>query len=384
MVTFLVALVGAIVGLVGGFVAGAVAGTFIAAATHMSNFEGASGYFAVFFCGPIGALVGLVLGVWIALRLRGGPKGIFAVAKYSAFTFAAALAGAAAVIYLMLAFDTTLNRNSAPRQALFEIRMPPGTKLAADRRGITIELDTDRNIADAYIGKDQHDDGDRPVISGGVDLAFRTSSRIIVLKMKGEPDRLFQLRLSGNPGHSDAFGPWQPIDWVAELDDKQPRKATPAYQYEIRYRVRDPNVEYSRPMIDFELSLPETTPLPADLKQVQVVAEEAENTMDGSLRADSLERANGRVLMTGIVQMAGERHSLIAITVPNQPTRLFEIKLPPLTWITETIRYATTSPADDNRSYGPSQNVGFIREAGQRDPRPARPEDDATFRYKLQ
>jgi len=82
--------------------------------------------------------------------------------------------------------------------------------------------------------------------------------------------------------------------------------------------------------------------------------------------------------------MAGERHSLIAITISDQPTRLFEIKLPPLTWITETIRYATTSPADDNRSYGPSQNVGFIREAGQRDARPAKPDDDAKFRYKLQ
>jgi hypothetical protein len=45
------------------------------------------------------------------------------------------------------------------------------------------------------------------VISGGVELAFRTSRRILVLKIEGEPDRLFMLKLPGKPGHSDDFGP---------------------------------------------------------------------------------------------------------------------------------------------------------------------------------
>jgi hypothetical protein len=54
-----------------------------------------------------------------------------------------------------------------------------------------------------------------------------------------------------------------------------------------------------------------------------------------------------------------------------------------LTWITETIRYATTSPADDNRTFGSWQDIAYIREPGQKDMRPARPEDDAKFRYML-
>jgi hypothetical protein len=74
---------------------------------------------------------------------------------------------------------------------------------------------------------------------------------------------------------------------------------------------------------------------------------------------------------------------LIAVSIPNQPTRLFEIKLPPLTRITETIRHATSSPANGTRTFGPWQNVGFVREPGKTEPRPAKPEDDAKFHYML-
>jgi hypothetical protein len=378
MATFLVALLGAVVGLV----AGALTGSFIAAAAHMSNFEGAAGYFVVFVCAPIGALAGLLLGVWLALRLRGGSRSLAAVVVYSALSLGTVIAGAAAVIALVLLLDPTLSRNAAPPQALFEIRLPPGRKLPDDRRGIEVELDTDRNTASAFFHKEWPDDGDRLVISGGVELAFRTTQRILVLKIQGEPDRLFTLKLSGKPGHSDAFGAWQHIDFVAD-GGTRPRPATAADQYDIRYRPRDPNVEFTRPIIAFELSLPAATEVPGDPKSIAVEAREAQNTMEGSIQADSVKRENGRVTLGGIVQLAGDTHSFLAITLPDQPTRLFELTWPSLTWVTETIRYATTSPADDKRTFGPWQRVALVREAGQKQARPARPEDDAQLRYKL-
>ncbi len=381
MKDFIVALIGGIIGIVAGFFAGAFAGSLIASATHMSNFEGAAGYFAILI-GLLGAVIGLFLGVWLAFRLQGKRRSIAAVVAYGVLSLTATIAGAASVIMLMLFFDDTLNRGSSKPQALFEIRLPPGTKLPENRRGIEVELNTDKNGTSAYFDKEWHSDGDRPVISGDADLAFRTSSRIIVLKIKGEPDRLFTLKLSGKPGHSDAYGPWQPIDWVADAGD-QPRKATPADQYEIRYRPRDPNVEFSRPIIAFELSLPAAMPLPDDLKSIGVKAVEAENDMDGAIDPEKVKRENDRLTLGGTVQLAGDLHSRIAISIPNQPTRLFEIKLPALIWITETIRYATTSPADDTRTFGPWLNVGFIREPGQKDARPAKPDDDAKLRYIL-
>jgi hypothetical protein len=221
------------------------------------------------------------------------------------------------------------------------------------------------------------------VVCGGVEIACRTSRRVIVLKRQGEPDRLFRLNLTANPSHSDAFGPWLPIDWIAEANAQQPREATPNDRYEIRYRVRDPNVEFGRPIIAFELSLPAGTPLPDDVKTINVVALEAANDMDGSISAESIKRDGDRVTLGGTVQLAGETHSSIAVSIPDQPTRFFEIKLPPLTRITEFIRYAITSPTNDTHTFGPWQNVGFIREPGKTKPRAAEPEDDAKFRYML-
>jgi hypothetical protein len=376
--TFLVALVGGVVGLG----AGALAGALIAAATGMSNFEGAAGYFAVFACAPIGALVGLLAGVWVALRLRGGSRSVTAVLVYGALTLGTVVAGGAGVVALMLLFDETLDRNAAKPQALFEIRLPPGSRLDEDRRAIEVELDTDRSSASAFFHEEWRHDDDRPVISGGVELALRTTERILVLKIRGEPDRLFRLELPGKPGHSDEFGPWQPVDFVAD-GGPQPRRATAADRYDIRYRARDPNVEFSRPIIAFELSQPEAIALPGDLGSIAVETQEAQNTMEGAIAADSLERENGRVTLAGTVQLAGDRHSLVAITVPGQPTCLFEVTLPPLAWVTETIRHATTSPADDRRPFGPWQRVALVREVGQKQARPARPEDDARLRYRL-
>jgi hypothetical protein len=380
MAIFLIALAGAVAGIVAGFFAGAGAGMLIAAATRMSSFEGASGYFVV-ACGLVVALFGPFLGVWLAFRFAGKPANIGAVAGYTGLSVGAIVAVAAGIIVLKLLLDDTLNRNAAKPQALFEIRLPPGAALP-ERRGIEIELNTPKNSASAFLHDQWRTDGNRPVISGGVELAYRTSGRILVLKVKGEPDRLFMLKLPGKPGHSDEFGAWQSIDFVAE-GSGQPRKATPANQYEVRYRVRDPNVEFSRPIIDFELSMPASKPLPEDIKSITVKAIEAQNDMGGAINPETVKRENERVMLSGSVQLAGDTHSLIAVTLPDQPTWLFEINLPPLTWVKETIRYATTSPADDTRTFGPWQNVGMIREAGQTEARPAKPEDDAKLRYML-
>jgi hypothetical protein len=383
---YFLSLLGGAVGLVAGFITGAFVGAGIAAATHMSTFEGAAGYFAVFFCGPIGAIIGLVLGVWIAARLRGARLGIGGVAGHSAGTFAALFVLAAGVVALMLAFDSTLNRNSAPKQALFEIRLPPGARLDPDRRGIAVELNTERNSPAAFLRDDWRTDGDRPVITGGVDLYFRASSRIIVLKMTGQSDRLFRLNLAANPSHSDSFGPWQPIDWVAERNDPAPRKATAADQFEIRYRVRDPNVEYGRPVIGFELDLPASVPLPQDAKVIKVTTEEFENDMNGAIDPDLVKKNGDRVTMSGTVQLAGEIHSMLVIAPPNQPALLFEIKVPAYSWITETARYAFASLRGDGppqAQFGPWQNVSAVRDAGQKEPRPPKPGEDAKLRYAL-
>ena len=77
--------------------------------------------------------------------------------------------------------------------------------------GVSVDLDTDKNQMFSTLTGTATDD-DRPVIQGVVDLYFRTSSRILVLHIKGEPDRLFVLKLPSNPPASPDFGPWQRVD----------------------------------------------------------------------------------------------------------------------------------------------------------------------------
>lgn len=192
-----------------------------------------------------------------------------AVALHSVLSLGALLAVAAGVIMLKLSLDDTLKRNAAKPQALFEIRLPPGTTLPANRRDISVEMHDSTNVATAYLHDVWRSDGDRPVISGGVALAVRTTRRLLVLKITGEPDRLFTLKLAGKPGHADAFGPWQPIDSI-DHGGAQIRQATTVEQYDIRYRPRDPNVEFARPILEFECTLPASTPLPDDFKAIVV------------------------------------------------------------------------------------------------------------------
>jgi hypothetical protein len=119
---------------------------------------------------------------------------------------------------------------------MFEIRFPKGAVLPAILEGVSIDLNTDKNKMPSNFAPIAND-GERPVISGAVDIYFRTSSRIIVLRMPGEPDRLFLLRLRSDPPRQEALGPWQHLDYVAEQGNAGPRKAGPKDDYDIRYRV---------------------------------------------------------------------------------------------------------------------------------------------------
>jgi hypothetical protein len=133
--------------------------------------------------------------------------------------------------------DDVLVRNGPPPQLLFELRLPAGTVLPDKLEGVSVNLDTDKNqMFSTLTGTTA--DNDRPVIQGVVDLYFRTSSRILVLHIRGEPDRLFVLKLPSNPPASADFGPWQRVDFIDDKPGQDPRKAGDGDNYEVRYRVK--------------------------------------------------------------------------------------------------------------------------------------------------
>ena len=100
-----------------------------------------------------------------------------------------------------------------------------------------VELVTDRNqkLADIQ-GVQASDDNGRTVLRGSVTLDYRTTDRIVVLNLPGQPQRQFKLRLAASPSRSDQFGPWHLADRVASPAG-EPVRTEPNDAFAIRYRV---------------------------------------------------------------------------------------------------------------------------------------------------
>jgi hypothetical protein len=220
--------------IIGGII-GAVAGFF----TTLLVFELAglgnpadpitSGMLALLVFAPAGGIAGLVLGTRLGMRWRGRSDG-GGLARNSLKSFGVVLALCAAAVgtYYWYAVSTAtpwLNPNAANPVLLFEVRLPMGTALPAAAQDMAVELQTDQNRMPGATKFNQfRRDGDRGVIVGEVELAFRTTYRQLEFKIKGQPDRVFRIGLSGKAPHASQLGPWE-----AHADGS-----------EIRYRAQWP------------------------------------------------------------------------------------------------------------------------------------------------
>jgi hypothetical protein len=230
--TYVLALLAAIAGgAIGTFLGFSIAAV-LAPILGISSFEGAAGYFAVLIGGPIGGLLGLVLGaVWV-LRRR-GHRGFGAVAgRLGLIVIGVGLVAAAGLGVLYLSQDIANPNGQAPQLA-FEIRLPAGAAAPHD-----IELSTSKNRMPALMQREAaRDDGGRPVVVGLVEMYYRTSQRMLVMTMADKTDVLFNIKLGSAPKHSREFSSWQRADYIGEPGQAQPRRATAADNYEIRYRT---------------------------------------------------------------------------------------------------------------------------------------------------
>lgn len=234
--TFLLTFVATLIGGAAGFAAGAAIGAAAAGIFGMSNFEGAAGYFVIFLCGPLGALIGMIGGaVWMLWRR--GVRSFGAIAG----RFVLIVAGIAAItgggLYLAYELRDHVNPNGAAPQLAFEVRLPPGMAPPTDRHA-TFQLHTSKNRMPGFLDEaPPRREDDRAVISGFVEMYFRTSQRVLVMTLPDKTDVLFQIRLSGVPKHSKDFGPWQRVDHITRPGSEQAVRPGPADAYEIRYRA---------------------------------------------------------------------------------------------------------------------------------------------------
>lgn len=234
--TWLLAIAAGIVAAVAGWLVSSLAGAWIAGQLGMSDFEGARGMFAVFVVGPIGGLVAMVLAVWAVLRRGRGRAPLGPMLARVGGVLVAIAALVAGGIALRLGLSDTYT-NELPPTLEFEVRAP-AAMVPDDRAAIDIALDTDRNGADALV-TDVLPDGAERVIAGSVALAFKTRSRLLVVRLPDQPVRLFSPSLGRDPSSTPAFGAWERAKWIdRQAEAAQPESAPADDPITLRWRVR--------------------------------------------------------------------------------------------------------------------------------------------------
>jgi hypothetical protein len=229
----LLAILGGIVGLAAGLFLGFALGAALASVFHISSFEGGAGYFAVSIAILVTILVAPVV-IVLTLYWR-GIRGIWlfiGLIIVCVWLFAIAASGFG-IWYA--AQPHVLNLNGPTPHLEFEVKPPEGQS-AENLANVEPELDTDRN---SMPGTWRTETPETPAVRAGyVDLYFRTSKRLFVLKFPGHEDRIFNLHLPANPIEPKyrTWSEWQNPDFVAK-PDQQPTRFSGGNDYQIRYRV---------------------------------------------------------------------------------------------------------------------------------------------------
>jgi hypothetical protein len=226
-------IVGGIIGIGAGLFLGFALGSALAAAFHVSTFEGEAGYFAV----AIALIVTLIVtpvSILLALYWR-GVRSIWLFIGLLIVCVSIAAIGASGFGIWFAAQPHVLNINGPTPLLEFEVKLPAGQSLDSLHE-VEPELDTDRNAMPGYWHTDSTENPN--VRAGYVELYFRTSKRLFVLKFPGHEDRIFQLHLPANPMKPKyrAWSEWQNPNFVAKAGE-QPTRPSGGSDYQIRYKL---------------------------------------------------------------------------------------------------------------------------------------------------
>ena len=195
--------------------------------------EGGAGYFAV----SIALIVTLIvapISILVSLYWR-GIRGLWLLAGLIAVCFAIVAIAASGFGLWYAAQPHILNTNGPTPLLEFEVKPPEGQSVES-LAGVEPELYTDRNSMPCYWHTGSNETPG--VRSGYVEVYYRTSRRLFVLKFPGREDRIFQLHLPANPMKAKYrnWSDWQKPDFVAK-DGEQPSRPSGGSDYQIRYRL---------------------------------------------------------------------------------------------------------------------------------------------------
>jgi hypothetical protein len=229
----LLGILAGIIGIAAGLFLGFALGAGLAAAFHVSSFEGGAAYFAAAIALLVTCIVapGLVL---LTLYWR-GTRGLWLFLGLIAVCLSLVLIAVSGFGIWYAGQPHILNINGPTPLLEFEVKPPTGQSIES-LTDVQAELNTDRNSMPGYWHSDPLQNPG--VRAGYVELYFRTSQRLFVLKFPGDTDRIFRLKLPANPMKAKyrAWSDWQNPDFVAK-DSEQPSRPTGGNEYQIRYKM---------------------------------------------------------------------------------------------------------------------------------------------------
>lgn len=229
----LLGIVGGIIGLGAGLFLGFALGAILAKAFHISSFEGGAGYFAISIALLVTVLVAPVA-IVLTLYWR-GTRGIWLFIGLVIVCVSMLAIGASGFGIWYAAQPHVLNLNGPTPLLEFEVKPPDGQSIES-LANVEPELDTDRN---SMPGTWRPEAPQTPGVRAGyVEMYFRSSRRLFVLKFSGHDDRLFNVHLPSNPMRSKYrnWSAWQNPDFVAKAD-QQPVRFSGGNDYQVRYRI---------------------------------------------------------------------------------------------------------------------------------------------------
>jgi len=222
-----------IIGIGGGLFLGFALGAALAAAFHVSSFEGEAGYFAAAIVLIVTAIT-TPSAILLALYWR-GVRRIWLLVGLVTVCLSIAAITAAGFGTWYAGQPHVLNLNGPTPLLEFEVKPPAGQSVQS-LADVQPELDTDRNAMPGYWHTDSTESAN--VRAGYVEVYYRTSQRLFVLKFPGSEDRIFRLHLPANAMKAKyrTWSDWQKPDFVAKAGE-QPSRPSSGSDYQIRYKL---------------------------------------------------------------------------------------------------------------------------------------------------
>ncbi|PYK26190.1 MAG: hypothetical protein DME52_06880 [Verrucomicrobia bacterium] len=231
--SILFGILGGIIGIAAGLFLGFALGSVLAAALHVPSREGEAAYFTVAIALIVACIV-VPVSILATLYWR-GVRSIWLFIGLVMVCVSIAAIGASGLGIWYAAQPHVLNLNGPTPLLEFEVKPPAGQSLET-LSDVEPELDTDRNRMPGYWHTEAPENPG--VRAGYVELYFRTSQRLFVLKFPGRQDRIFKLHLPANPMKASyrAWSGWQNPDFVAKAGE-QPSPFSGGSDYQIRYKL---------------------------------------------------------------------------------------------------------------------------------------------------